>query len=430
MRFFDLWFGKPWALLPQKMDEIQAVIDARLAGIPIDLEVFHEAQGRRRRHESLREAYWIQDGVAVLPLYGVLAKRANLLTNTSGGTSIELALRDLKRALDDPEVTAVVLDIDSPGGTVDGVHELSELIYTRRKANGGPKPIVAFANELMASAAYWIGSAADRIVATPTAQVGSIGVRMVHVDRSGMDQQRGIKRTEIFAGKYKTAGTDTRPLDEESREYLQSRVDRFYALFVDAVARNRGVPVAKALVWADGRVLIGDEALQAGMVDAIGNMDSAMAEAKSLATGKPPARKEPQDIQRPKAQGGRKMRRDTPPPTTKTRKDLTTPALDFMDEVRTHRAKHGGTLAEAVRAVAKKNPQLHEAWLAARQHKRPPSEDQARPSTYNAAGDREFMTLVRDHRERTGCTLAEAVRHVVATNPELHEAWLESLGAR
>ncbi len=288
MRWLNLWFGRPWALLPSKMDEIQAVIDARLAGLQVDLEGVYEAQRGRRPSDGFREPYRVVDGVAVLPLYGVLAKRANMLTDISGGTSLEIALRDLKAALNDPEVTAVVLDIDSPGGAVDGVHEFSEFILTRRRASGGPKPIVAFANELMASAAYWIGSAADRIVATPTTQVGSIGVRMVHVDRSGRDEKVGIKRTEIFSGRYKTAGTDTRPLDEESREYLQSRVDRFHSLFVEAVARNRGVPKRKALAWADGRLLIGEEARTAGLIDMIGNLDTALAEAGALATGRGP----------------------------------------------------------------------------------------------------------------------------------------------
>lgn len=268
---FESLQGKPWALLPAKLDEIVGLVESKLAGENIP---FPEAAKGKNGNRST-EAYQIVDGVAVIPVYGVLDKRMNLFSSMSGGTSTELLGRDIKQALNDPQVDAILLDIESPGGAVDGTKELADQIYAAR---GQGKPIVAYANGLMASAAYWIGSAADAIVANETAQVGSIGVAMMHTDRSGQDERLGIKRTAIFAGKYKRIASDEKPLSEEGQAYLQSMADDYYQLFLDAVAKNRGVdPETAHKKMADGRLFIGMKALKAGLIDKIGNLDSALA---------------------------------------------------------------------------------------------------------------------------------------------------------
>lgn len=433
MKNLDLWFGRPWALLPEKMDEIHRAVEARLAGAEISFDASRAGPSGNRADDSYR----VTDGVAVIPVYGVLEKRANLFTRMSGGTSTELLARDLRAAFDDPLVDAVVLDIDSPGGAVDSVQVVVDALQANRARGPLAKPVVAHANELMASAAYWIGSAADRIVAAPTAQVGSIGVRMMHVDRSGMDEKVGVRRTEIFAGRYKTAGTDTRPLDEESRAYLQSRVDRFYTLFVEAVAANRGVTVAEALRWADGRVLIGEEAREAGLVDAIGNLETAIAMAQDLTevnmTAQTLKEKHPEVYQAVFQEGAASVElpdvetiraearaEGAEPERARCRKlveahgplDLTLEAIDQGTDpgefaLAVLKAEREGRAADVDRLAATLAPPVPPAGAAK------PAEEPA-----------DFMAAVQAYREEHNVSLAEAVRKVSAARPDLHEQWL------
>src|SRR5690606_30987632 len=125
----------------------------------------------------------------------------------------------------------------SPGGQVNGIQELSDLIYSAR----GKKPIIAVANHMMASAAYWIGTAADEIVVSPSGEVGSIGVFAVHEDISGALAQDGVKVSIIKEGKYKAEANPFEPLNEEARAAIQESVSEAYGAFVGAVARNRSV---------------------------------------------------------------------------------------------------------------------------------------------------------------------------------------------
>jgi len=264
----------PWALLPAKLEEIQLFVERYLRE---DKPLAAALSERGRRREP--EGYQVVDGVAVLQVYGMLGKRMNLLMDFSGGTSTEILAQQLRQALDDPKVGAVLLDIESPGGSVDGVKEVADLIYSSRQT----KPIVAFANDLMASGAYWLGSAADRVVATETGFVGAIGVAMMHYDYSGRDAQQGVKRTAIYAGKYKRIASDEKPLSEEGAAYLQGLVDYLYGVFLEAVGRHRGVsPETVHLRMADGRLFVGRQALEAGLVDALGTFEAALALARKL----------------------------------------------------------------------------------------------------------------------------------------------------
>ena len=270
------FLDKAWALLPSKLEEIAALIESRLSGEKHELA----AAARGKSGNRGADRYQVQDGVAVIPVYGVLDKRMNLMMDMSGGTSTELLARDIRQALEDPQVESLLLDVESPGGSVDGTKEVADLIRTAR---GNGKPIVAYANGLMASAAYWIGSAADAVVANETAQVGSIGVAMMHIDRSGMDEKLGLKRTAIYAGKYKRLASDEKPLSDEGQKYLQGMVDDFYGIFLEAVAQNRGVdPETVHERMADGRLFIGKKALKAGLVDKIGTFDDALSLAQQL----------------------------------------------------------------------------------------------------------------------------------------------------
>jgi signal peptide peptidase SppA len=221
--------------------------------------------------------------VAVLPLQGTLVPRADIMTEYSGGTSLEKFKNFLRAALEDPNVAGIVLDIDSPGGSVYGTEEAAEEVYEAR----GQKPIVAFANPMAASAAYWIGSQADEIVVTPSGEVGSIGVLALHEDWSRAYDASGVTPTFISAGKFKTEGNELEPLGEEAKAALQSRVDDYYEAFVRAVARGRGMRASDVRSgFGEGRLVGAEEAVKLGMADREGTIDDAIARASRPAASK------------------------------------------------------------------------------------------------------------------------------------------------
>ena len=178
--------------------------------------------------------------------------------------------RQFRAAMADPDIGRVILDVDSPGGQVGGVEELAREIYQAR----GQKPVTAIANGLAASAAYWIATAADEFVVTPSGQVGSIGVFGMHQDVSAALEKDGVKVTMVSAGKYKTEGNPFEPLTDEARAAMQGMIDEYYSLFVDAVARNRGVDAAAVRGgFGEGRVVTAQAAVRLGMAARVAPFD-------------------------------------------------------------------------------------------------------------------------------------------------------------
>jgi signal peptide peptidase SppA len=265
MRVIDV-IDAPWAILPEKLLELRAIYAAHLRGDKIDIEAIEAKLGRPLNNE--RKPYTLDGTTAIIPIDGVIGKKMNLFTKISGGASTQLIEQDLNAALADPAVASVLLAIDSPGGTVDGTEALADAIFNGRKKG---KQIVALADGMMASAAYWIGSAAHEVFASDnSAKVGSIGVVATHEDYSQAEHQAGVKVTEITAGKYKRSFSEHEPLSVEGRATIQSMVDHVYANFVDGVARNRGVTSEKvASDMADGRIFLGKQAVRAGLVDGV-----------------------------------------------------------------------------------------------------------------------------------------------------------------
>lgn len=276
MRLIDI-VSAPWAVTPDIYREVQEIYGRHCRGEKIDLKGVEARLGQPLRGST--SGYDMVGTVAVIPVDGVLAKRMNLLMQISGGTSMQLLGQDIQAAVDDPAVSAIILCIDSPGGTVDGTQELSNLIYNAR----GKKPILALADGTMASAAYWIGSAADQVfVSSDTTTVGSIGVVTAHIDVSGAQAQSGVKTTEIAAGKYKRIASQYAPLSPEGRQTIQDQVDYTYSIFVNDVARNRGTtPEAVIENMADGRIFIGQQAVSAGLADGVSTLAELIARASS-----------------------------------------------------------------------------------------------------------------------------------------------------
>lgn len=251
----------PWAILPGKLAMLNEVVARHVSGETLDAE---EIQARI--HGALRPPERRVNKIAVLPLFGTIFPRANLMTDMSGATSAERFSAQFAGLLSDSTIDAIVLDVDSPGGQVNGVEELSTQIFNAR----GTKPIVAVVNHTMASAAYWIGSAADEVVITPSGEAGSIGAFAVHEDISAALMQKGIKLSLISEGKYKTEGNPFEPLTEEARAAIQTKVREAYDAFVNAVARNRGVdPDSVRNGFGEGRMVGARQAVELGMADRV-----------------------------------------------------------------------------------------------------------------------------------------------------------------
>ena len=269
-RILRLALETPWAVVPMKLAQIMTFLYSK-AEERVPAPAYEVA-------ERAEIAYHGGDGaapqpggsIAVLPIFGTIVPRADLFSEFSGGTSAELLARKFRSLVNDPNVGAIVLDVDSPGGAVSGVDEVASEIFKAR----GKKPIVAVANHLAASAAYWIATAADELVVTPSGEVGSIGVFAAHQDISGAMEQEGIKVSFISAGKYKVEANPYEPLSDEARAAIQSRVDEYYGMFTAAVARHRGVKASEVRGgFGEGRTVGAKEAVSLGMADRVATLD-------------------------------------------------------------------------------------------------------------------------------------------------------------
>ncbi len=265
MKVIDI-LNAPWAIKKDKLAEIVEILRIRITGEKIDFDEIEARTGKSLDNEQ--ERYTVTpDGVAVLSIEGVIGKKMNMFRRISGGASTQLIGKDFEEAMERRDVKAILFEIDSPGGMVDGTEELARKIYQAR----GKKPIATYVDGLMASAAAWIGLAADQVfISGEMAKTGSIGVVATHVDWSKWEEKVGIKTTEITAGKYKQIASEYAPLSQEGREYIQDMLDYIYAKFVNDVATFRGVSAEDALErMADGRIFIGSQAVSAGLVDGI-----------------------------------------------------------------------------------------------------------------------------------------------------------------
>jgi capsid assembly protease len=208
----------------------------------------------------------------VIRLTGVVMRREPSWSGLFDVASTSHVSEVFHLALGDPSVRAIVLAVHSPGGAVDGTQELARQVYAALRS----KPIVAYAEGLMASAAYWIGAAADQVfLSSDTTELGSIGVVATHVDISKAEDARGIKTTEIVAGQYKRVASMYRPLSPLGRTTLQEQVDHVYAVFVEDVATfRRTTPDTVLRTMADGRIFLGRHAIAAGLADGKTTLDA------------------------------------------------------------------------------------------------------------------------------------------------------------
>jgi signal peptide peptidase SppA len=211
-------------------------------------------------------------GIAVVPITGPIFRYANLFTNISGATSTQVLATDIRAALDDPSVRSIVLEIDSPGGEAAGINELAQMIYDARAL----KPIKAYISGVGASAAYWIASAASQIIVDPTSLLGSIGVVMSVTDTVDRDAKAGVRNIDIVSSQSPNKRPDLR--SDSGRAQMQTLVDSMAAVFIQSIARNRGVtPNTVANKFGKGGMLVGAEAVRAGMADGLGSLEGLIA---------------------------------------------------------------------------------------------------------------------------------------------------------
>ena len=258
--------SEPWAITSEVMETILEVAQRE----NMSPDAVAKQLGR-----PLENTYdvTIRNGVAILPMQGPLFRYANLFTAISGATSYDMLARDFAAAVDNPKVTAILLNIDSPGGEANGVSEFADQIAAAR----GKKPIVAYVGGLGASAAYWLASAADEIVISDTSLLGSIGTVMSVTDSRERDAKAGVKRYEVVSSQSPFKRTDI--ATDEGRTRMQGLVDSLSDVFVSKVASNRGIDAETVLKnYGQGDVLVGQAAVNAGLADRIGSFEGVLAE--------------------------------------------------------------------------------------------------------------------------------------------------------
>jgi len=264
----------PWAITGPMLSVVANILGHRLAGDALETTTLEKRPPVGLTLVPAASAGGTGGGAAILPIHGCLAPRMNALSEISGGATYEQASQALAQCMANPEIGTIVLDIDSPGGSVLGASEFArEVLAARTK-----KRIVAHANFEMCSAAYWIASCATEIVASSSSMVGSIGVYSIHEDLSHALEQLGVKLTYISAGKFKVDGNDSEPLSDSARARLQGLVDAHYTRFVGDVAKGRGVSESDVRAgFGQGATLTSDEAASAGLVDRIDTFDATLA---------------------------------------------------------------------------------------------------------------------------------------------------------
>lgn len=224
--------------------------------------------------ESLFKKLSTEEGAAVVKIRGVIQEGGDsgFFSKQNSASAISKRIRDLA---DKKEVKALLLDINSPGGTVAAVQDIYNSILFFKSKN---KPVVALFRDVAASGGFYIAMAADKIVAQPGTMTGSIGVIMQANNIEGLFDKLGIKVTPVKSGKHKDIGSAYRPMTEEEIALLQEMINETYQQFYQAVKQGRpNVDEQMLPIYADGRVFTGARAKEIGMIDALGGEETAQA---------------------------------------------------------------------------------------------------------------------------------------------------------
>lgn len=266
--------SQPWAIHPEVLENWCQILDAKLGGLALPAELAASARNGGGSGDEL----FVRDGnLAIVPVVGTLVKRNTLFSCDATYNQVQQAVA---AAVADSSIDGILLDGDSPGGTVAGAQETGDFIYRANQQ----KPVYGWVDDLAASAGYWLMAQTRSIGAHPAADIGSIGVITVHYDRSGRDEQAGIKRSVLAVGDYKASGADTGPLSGEDRAYILERLNQTYDLFIAAVIRQRQMS-AEHIRGLQSRIFKAAQAKETGLIDHIMGRDEYIGHVKKQLKG-------------------------------------------------------------------------------------------------------------------------------------------------
>lgn len=264
-----------WMLHPATLSTIIQIIGERASGYRPTKEEIAERIATLGRERAVDDEDRPSGGpVRVIPISGTLVPHSGMFADVSEeGRAVEDIRAEMRAAMNDDEVQAILLDVDSPGGSAELIPELASDIRAMREE----KPITAIANTFAASAAYYLASQANEVVVTQSGYVGSIGVYTIHDDLSAKLEADGISKTIISSGKFKVEGNPFQPLSDEARDYRQEQIDEIYKLFVADVAKGRGVKASDVEAdFGQGRMVQAAKAVERGMADRVATFDQTL----------------------------------------------------------------------------------------------------------------------------------------------------------
>ena len=253
----------------------------RIAGVVAAvLFIAVAAAGSLSRSDSVRMLYQ-EPRVAVIRVNGPIVggDDADMAWGSPSSTTSGALMRQFRKARQDDSVQAVLLRVNSPGGSAAATQEAAAEL---QKLKDSGKPVVVSMGDTAASGAYWLAAYGDKIYANPSTITGSIGVYMSYYDVQGLSEKLGVREEKIKSGPHKDIFSPFRPMTEEERRLTQNMVDDMYEQFVAVVAEQRHMDGEKVRSLADGRVFTGVQAKEAGLVDELGNYYDALGYAGTL----------------------------------------------------------------------------------------------------------------------------------------------------
>jgi len=258
-------YRTPWAIMPEVHSRIVDVFERYVGEAGFDPHATGFAQAADGGYELMS----VRDGIAEIFVRGVIGKNLSASEREFGGYDLSDMSAALTDAVADNAVSAILLDVDSPGGVTTGVAEM----YDEIRAASEAKPVIAYTDAVMASAAYWLSAGAQAIYATRAAEVGSIGVYMAVLDYSAAYAQEGVKVNLFKTGTHKGAGYPGTEITEEQKSQFQTEVNEVFAMFRSAVhGFNSGITDETM----QGQIFIGESALRAGLVNSIASRAEAI----------------------------------------------------------------------------------------------------------------------------------------------------------
>lgn len=287
-----------------------------------------------------------EGSTAVIHIVGVMTKYGDPLF---GGTSTGAVTEAVQAAARDDSIEAIVLHIDSPGGSVSGVSDLADAVYAARIEN----VIIAYGSDMMASAAYWIASQAHKVYANASAVVGSIGAYAVMADWSKAFDQEGVRVHVIKAGEFKGAGTPGTEITDDQLAEWQRMVSQTNELFINAMVRGRRMTAAQVQNLADGRVHIGQHAAAARLIDGVRSFESVLSDLEKVSEAETAGRL-----------AAARVKTGSTTTSIPNRSEQMDPVTEFSKRVEVE-VSRGLSRRQAVIVVGKADPQLHEMYLKA-----------------------------------------------------------------